>query len=117
VLDFVAHTGRLTAQDSVSADDLAAVEALIATDVFERIGVRRERMNWPEYARYLAEWAGATGFESRLVRIDEANGAVFLELEERLTQGGKTIEQATVMVFEFAEDDRIRRMRVYYARG
>jgi hypothetical protein len=98
----------------LTLDDLKPLQALIAVDQFKRVGIRREVMNWPEYARYMIAWAGSTGFESRVLRVTETGRLVFLELAERLTRPGQVIEKNTMMVYEFDETDRIREMLVYH---
>jgi hypothetical protein len=107
--ELVAAKGR-----ELTLADLKPIEELIAVDSFERVGIHREVMNWPEYARYMIAWAGATGFESSVRRVTEVGRLVYLELSERLTKTDGIIEKDTMMVYEFDETNKIRGMRVYH---
>ena len=111
---FLVMTGGLGSADHVTEADLAPLDELVAVDEFERVGIWRERQTWREYVRYLAEWAGATGFSSELRRVTETGRLVFLELAERLERDGGVIEKNSMMAYEFDANDRIRSLYVYH---
>jgi hypothetical protein len=91
----------------------APLEALIAVDDFERVGLQKEVMDWPAYRAALTAFARSGGWEGTFRRVTEAPGLVFLELVERLTKGERVTVINTMSVFEFDEADKIRHLDIY----
>ena len=94
----------------------APLEALIAVDEFERVGLQKEMMDWPAYRAALTAFARSGQWEGTFRRVTESPGVVFLELVERLTKDGVVTEINTVSVFEFDDDDKIRHLDIYQQR-
>ncbi|HET9733007.1 MAG TPA: hypothetical protein VFP54_10070 [Acidimicrobiales bacterium] len=91
----------------------APLAELVAVDEFERVGILRETMTWPQYVDFLTEWAGSKGFWTRLRRISEVSPLVYLEVEEHhLKDGAETIINS-MSVFEFTDTGKIRHLDVY----
>ena len=91
----------------------APLEAMVATEAFERIGIWREVMNWPQYVGFLTKFASAKGFESTVRRITETANLVFYEIEEHHIKDGRVNIVNSMNVFEFDDDGRIRHLDVY----
>jgi hypothetical protein len=100
-------------QPGYTKDDWAPLAELIAVDDFERIGIRREVMTWPEYLDFLTQWATSKEFETILRRITEVPGRVFFEIEERHIKGDDVTVINSMNVFEFDDEGRIRHLDVY----
>jgi hypothetical protein len=91
----------------------ASLADLVATDEFERIGIWRETMDWPEYVGFLTKFASAKGFASTVRRITEVGHFVFYEIEEHHFKDGKENVVNSMNVFEFDDEGRIRHLDVY----
>ena len=104
-------------QPGFSAADWAPLEELVDLRSFQRVGVfltnRAEVSNWQQYKQLITQYGGATAWEGTLRRITEVPGLVFLELEERNTRDGVTDVSNTVTIYEFNQDDRLRKLHVY----
>lgn len=104
-------------QPRFSEADWAPLEDLVDVDKFERVGVflsgRAEVIPWPQYKKYLSQFAGSTSWEGTLRRITEAPGLVILELEERNTRDGVTHVANTVTIYEFNEVGKLCHLDVY----
>lgn len=94
-------------------DAWAPLEALIAVDEFERVGTRKEVMDWPAYRAALTAFARSGDWEGTFRRVTELPGLVFLELVERLTKGDRVTVLNTVSVFEFDAAGKIRHLDIY----
>lgn len=93
--------------------DWAPLAALIAVDEFERIGILREVMNWPQYVHFLTQWAATKGFWTRVRRITEKAPFVFYEVEEHHLNDGQETVINSMNVFEFDSAEKIRHLDVY----
>ena len=94
--------------------DWAPLAELVAVDEFERVGCFLEVQNWQEYTEMLTKWASPTdSFETTVRRITELPGLVYFEVEERHFRGGRVNVVNSMTVFEFNDDDKIRRLAVY----
>jgi hypothetical protein len=66
-------------QPGFSQADWAPLEKLVDVDKFERVGVflsgRVEVITWPQYTKYLSQFAGSTSWEGTLRRITEVPGS------------------------------------------
>jgi hypothetical protein len=116
VLDYRETVMRLVKeakQPGFTVDSWAPLARLIAVDEFERVGNFKERMNWPQYAAFLTEWASSAEYDSTVRRISEVPGLVFLELEERGTSSGHSYVINSVTVYEFNDAGKIRHLDVY----
>ena len=100
-----------------SQADWAPLEELVDVRNFQRVGVfltnTEEVSNWPQYKQLITQYGGATAWEGTLRRITEVPGLVFLELEERNTRDGVTDVSNTVTIYEFNQDDELRKLHVY----
>src|SRR5262245_1548558 len=89
-LEYASIYGRvvpLAAEPGFGEHAWAPLEALIAVDEFERVGLQKEVMDWPAYRTALTAFARSGAWEGTYRRVTEAPGLVFLELTERLTKG------------------------------
>jgi hypothetical protein len=104
-------------QPGFAAAAWAPLEKLVDVDKFERVGVflsgRVEVITWPQYTKYLSQFAGATSWEGTLRRITEVPGLVILELVERNTTQGVTHVANTVTIYEFNDADKLCHLDVY----
>src|SRR5258708_6554771 len=104
-------------QPGFSQADWAPLEELVDVRNFQRVGVfltnTEEVSNWAQYKQLITQYGGATAWEGTLRRITEVAGLVFLELEERNTRGGVTDVANTVTIYEFNQDDELRKLHVY----
>jgi hypothetical protein len=115
-LEYAAIYGRvvpLAREPGFGEDAWAPLEALIAVDEFERVGLQREVMDWPAYRTALTQFARSGDWEGTFRRVTESPGLVFLELTERLTKSGHVTELNSVSVFEFDEAGKIRHLDIY----
>jgi hypothetical protein len=100
-----------------SQADWAPLEELVDVRSFQRVGVfltnTEEVSNWAQYKQLITQYGGATAWEGTLRRITEVPGLVFLELEERNTRDGVTDVSNTVTIYEFNQDDELRKLHVY----
>jgi hypothetical protein len=115
-LEYAAVYGRvvpLARQPGFGEDAWAPLEALIAVDEFERVGLQKEVMDWPAYRTALTAFARSGEWEGTFRRVSELPGLVFLELVERLTKGDRVTVLNSVSVFEFDEANRIRHLDIY----
>ena len=116
VLEFAGTIERTVPTAKVAAltdDAWAPLAALVATDVFERVGIWREVMDWQEYVAFLNKFASAKGFKSTVRRITETPNFVFYEIEEHHLKDGKTNIVNSMNVFGFDDQGKIRRLDVY----
>jgi hypothetical protein len=97
----------------LTADDWAPLADLVAVKDFERVGAYTEVMNWPQYIRFLTEWAGKTRFEKTIRRISEVGNVVFEEIEERHYKGDDFIRKNVLVVYEFDDARKIRHLDIY----
>src|ERR1700730_15728878 len=104
-------------QPGFSAADWAPLEELVEVGNFQRVGVfltnRAEVSNWQQYKQLITQYGGATAWEGTLRRITEVPRLVFMELEERNTRDGVTDVSNTVTIYEFNQDDELRKLHVY----
>jgi hypothetical protein len=94
-------------------DGWAPLAALVATNDFVRVGNFKEVMDWQQYTSFLGNWAASAEWDCSFKRITEANGVVFLELEERSAVGDFRSVVNSMSAYEFNGDGRIRRIDVY----
>jgi len=118
-LEYAGIYGRvvpLAQEPGFGEDAWAPLEALIAVDQFERVGLQKEVMDWPAYRTALTAFARSGEWEGTFRRVTEVPGLVILELVERLTKGGVVTEINSVSVFEFDDDEKIRHLDIYQQR-
>ncbi len=108
-----------TKKPGFSQADWAPLEELVDVHKFERVGVfltdRAEVIGWPQYKKYVSQYAGATSWEGTLRRITEVPGLVYLELQERNTRNGVTDVSNTVTIYEFNQAGKLCHLDVYVA--
>jgi len=100
-------------QPGFSAESWAPLAELVATDSFERVGNFKEVMTWDEYVAFLTRWAPTAEWECSFKRVTETPNLVFIELEERSTDGGVTTAVNSLSVYEFDDTGKIRHIDVY----
>jgi hypothetical protein len=116
VLQYCTVTKRLVDEakkPGFSADSWGPLAELVAVAEFERVGAFKEVMKWPDYVEFLTSWAISSEWECSFKRITESGGRVFLELEERSEVGDFSSVVNSLSVYEFTNDDRIRRIDLY----
>lgn len=96
-----------------TAESWAPLTEIVAIDELVRIGPFKEVMNWEEYVSFLTEWATSAGWECSFKRVTEAEGLVFLELEERSEIGDFKSVVNSLSVYEFNEAGMITYMAIY----
>lgn len=95
-------------------DDWAPLGKLIDTEVFERVGTFLEVQDWKQYTEMLTGWAQSVdSFDTTLLRVTEQAPLVYFEIEERHHFGELTHTVNSMTVFEFGDNDMIRRVNVY----
>ena len=100
--------------DVTGPSDWAPLGELVAVDEFERVGTFLEVQSWEQYTEMLTVWASTIAkFETSVKRISELPGVVYFEIEERHFRGDTVSVVNSLTVFEFDDDARIRRLRVY----
>jgi hypothetical protein len=100
-------------QPGYSRDDWAPLTEMIAVDEFERIGIWREKMTWDDYLDFMVPWAESKDFDTRLLRMTEAENRVFFEIEEHHTRDGGVAIVNSMNVYEFNDDGKIIHLDVY----
>lgn len=116
VLQYTQTTKRLAdsaKQPGFSVDDWAPLAQLVAVDEFKRVGNFKEVMNWTDYVSFLTNWAAHSEWEASFKGITEADGRVFLELEERSTIGDFHSVVNSMSVYEFTAAGKIRHIDLY----
>jgi hypothetical protein len=104
---------------TVAASDFDEIAQLIDVEAFERIGIAKEVMRWPEYAQFMADYANTSIWEGSFKRVTETPGLVFLELEERggRSDGSESYVVNTLTVYEFNAAGKIKHLDVYLQGG
>lgn len=97
----------------VTEADWAPLAELVAVDSFRRVGAYMEEMSWPEYIRFITQWAGTTRFEMTVFRISEIGDTVFQEIEERHYKGDDFIRKNVIAVYRFDASHRICHLDIY----
>ena len=116
VLEYCMVTKRLVDEAKTpgfSVDSWAPLAELVATDEFERVGAFKEVMKWNDYVDFLTSWATSSEWECSFKRITEADGVVFLELEERSRIGEFSNVVNSLSVYEFTDTGKIRHIDLY----
>lgn len=89
------------------------IRELIETEQFIRVGNFKEVMRWQDYVTFLTGWATSANWDCSFKRITEANGVVFLELEERSEIGDFNSVVNSMSVYEFNDRDQIVHIDIY----
>ena len=116
VLDYSLIMKRLVdraKQPGFSVESWAPLAELVAIDDFERVGNFKEVMDWPDYVKFLTDWAMGSGWECSFKRITEKGDVVFLELEERIEAGDFSAVVNSASVYEFDGAGKIRHLDIY----
>jgi hypothetical protein len=106
----IARGAKLADHDIAAWDRLAP---LVATSDFLLVGRGKQELDWPAAIASMDRWARGCEFSSMLLRLEEANGLVFMQLDEQATAQGQTRRLQTMTVFEFDGDGKIRRLDAY----
>ncbi len=96
-----------------SVESWGPLAELVAVGEFERVGAFKEVMKWPDYVDFLTNWATSSKWDCGFKRITEADGRVFLELEERSQIGDFSNVVNSFSVYEFTDDGKIRHIDLY----
>jgi hypothetical protein len=104
---------RVAKEPGFSRASWAPLEALVAVDDFERIGILRETMNWDPYVDFLTKWAASKGFSTTVRRINQVAQLVYYEVEEHHSMDDETKVINSMNVFEFDDAGKIRHLDVY----
>jgi len=105
--------GKLTAGGISSPSDWDPLAQFVVVNEFKRVGAYLEEMNWPEYLKFLMDWAGGTRFEMTVFRITEAGNVVVQEIEERHYKGEEFIRKNVIAIYAFNKDKKIRHLDIY----
>ena len=98
----------------VTQADWEELADCIAVDEFKRVGAYLEELNWPEYLKFMTEWAGGgTRFETTVFHISEIGNTVFQEIEERHYRGEEFIRKNVMAVYRFNKDNKIVHLDIY----
>ena len=100
-------------QPGFSAESMASLAALVATERFERVGNFKEVMAWDDYVGFLTAWAPTAEWECSFKRVTEAPDLAILELEERTAAGEHRSVVNSVSVYEFDADGLIAHLDIY----
>jgi len=101
-------------EEVTAPSDWAPLEAFIAMEDFERIGVFLEVQDWQQYTEMLTQWAASIdSFETTVRRISERSDLVYYEIEERHRRGDVVNVVNSMTVFAFDDSGRIRHLDVY----
>jgi hypothetical protein len=93
--------------------DWGPLAELVAVDEFQRVGMWRDVMDWPEYLEMLTEFTKANDFESSGHRIAEASGRVYFDRQERHIKGDTVHVVNVLSVYEFNGQGKICHLDVY----
>ncbi|MBW8754720.1 MAG: hypothetical protein JF595_11320 [Sphingomonadales bacterium] len=113
VRQFTAAQAAFMAAGVKSPSDWDPVTAFVAVDEFKRVGAYLEEFDWPEYSRFLTDWASDTRFEFTEFHITEAGNAVFQEIEERHYHGDQFIRKNVIAVYRFNGAGKIVHLDIY----
>jgi hypothetical protein len=116
VLEYCMTTKRLVdaaKQPGFTVESWTPLADLVDTGDFVRVGNFKEVMNWQDYVEFLTNWATSSHWECSFKRIIEADGVVFLELEERSRVGDSVHSANSMSVYEFGDLGKIVRIEVY----
>lgn len=116
VLEYSLVMGKMVGaakQPGFSADSWGELEDLVNTGDFVRVGNFKEVQSWAEYLGFLTAWAAHAEWECSFKRISEADGVVFLELEERSKMGDFANAVNSLSVYEFDEAGKIVHIDIY----
>jgi hypothetical protein len=104
---------RTTGKD-VTPADWEELSDCIAVDEFKRVGAYLEELTWPEYLKFMTEWAGGgTRFETTVFHITEVGNTVFQEIEERHYRGEEFIRKNVMAVYRFNGENKICHLDIY----
>ena len=96
-----------------TADGWGPLAELVAVDQFKRVGAYMEVMNWAEYADFMTQWAGATGFDATIKRISEVGRVVFYEIEEHHLKDGQPLVKNVTAIYVFNDENKIVHLDIY----
>lgn len=110
--DIYGEICALSQHRKITAEDFDPIAELVADD-FTRIGIYKDKADWPICLEKYLQFAGSSLWSGKLRYIHTAGNTVFQELEETITreQGANVIY--TMSVYEFDEHDKVRSLRVY----
>lgn len=100
-------------QPGFSPDNWDVLADFVDKDRFLRIGTVKEEMRFAEFLGFMRQWAPFAHWEGLFKRINEVDGVVVLELEERVTANGHTNAVNTISVYEFDPAGKLVHLDVY----
>ena len=111
---FCARQGELMLKGITGPEDWEPLTQYLDPAVFKRVGAYLEELDWPQYKRFLTDWAaGGTKFEMTEFHISEIGNAVFQEIEERHYRGDSFIRKNVIAVYRFDAQQRIIHLDIY----
>ena len=105
---------RGVAHSDVTAADWTALDSVVETAGFERIGPFHDIVDWNGYVEILTAWVNQSeGWDPVVRRISEAPDAVFMQCEEMISKEGSVFPFYSLSMYEFNDVGKIRRISVY----
>jgi len=105
---------RGVAKSDVTKADWSALESVVDTAGFERIGPFHDIVDWNGYVNLLTEWVNQSeGWDPVVKQICEAPHAVFMQCEEMITNGDTVFPFYSLSMYEFNDTGKIQRISVY----
>jgi hypothetical protein len=104
----------LVSSATTPQDWVAPLGEFIAADEFERTGPFLDVQNFTQYTEMVNGWAqGTQDFDTTVRRVSELPLRVYFEVEERHQIGDTNLVVNSMSVFEFNDDEKIRRLDVF----
>ena len=114
VYGFVETQKQILARGVSCEADWDPLTEFIDPERFERVGAYLERLDWPDYKKFLTGWmAGGTRFEFTEFQISEVGNSVFQEIEERHWRGEQFIRKNVIAVYKFDDEQRLVHLDIY----
>ena len=114
VYDFVETQKQVLASGVTKPSDWDPLTPLIDEDNFLRVGAYLEKLNWPDYKKFLTGWTtGGTQFEFTQFQISEVGNSVFQEIEERHSRGDEFIRKNVIAVYRFNAAGKLVHLDIY----
>jgi hypothetical protein len=114
VYGFVDTQREILAAGVNNESDWDPLTEYIDVDRFERVGAYLEKLDWPDYKKFLTGWmAGGTRFEFTEFQISEVGNQVFQEIEERHWRGDEFIRKNVIAVYKFGDNQKIVHLDIY----
>lgn len=101
-------------KEGVQEADWAPLRDLIAVEEFERVGPFRDALDWQGYVQLLCQWLNhSEGWDPVMKLRVEADGVVFMQCEEMITNGDRVDPFYSLSIYRFNDQGKIKRLEVY----